>query len=116
MQPAAVVAVQLVTGLECAMHPLSTTRPPGRMLGRWQAPPRWRPCWRQPAAADPGRGGGAGSRLGECAAGLAVAFTTDTGLRVLTSCALYQPAAPTPIAGKPPWSGLTWPAVSLPVA
>jgi hypothetical protein len=32
--------------------------------------------------------------------GLAVAFTTDTGLRVLTSCALYQPAAPTPIVGK----------------
>jgi hypothetical protein len=55
--------------------------------------------WR-PGRPDPGRGGCAGSRLGECAAGLAVAFTTDTGLRVLTSCALYQPAAPTPIVGK----------------
>jgi hypothetical protein len=94
------VAVQLVTGLEDAIHPPGTTRPPGRMLGRWQAPPRWRPCWRQRAAAGSRPRRGRRFRLGECAAGLAAAFTTDTGLRVLTSCALCQPAAPAPIVGK----------------
>jgi hypothetical protein len=104
------------------MHPLSTTRPPGRMLGRWQAPPRWRPCWRQWAAdgSRPRRGAGPASAIGpchpvgECAAGPAVAHTTATGLRVLTSGALYQPAPPAPIAGKS--RALVGPAVRLPVA
>jgi hypothetical protein len=118
----AVVAVQLVTGLEDAMHPLSATRPPGRSPGAGK-------CRRDGVRAggsglrtDPGRGGAAVPAsaiglchpVGECAAGPAVAFTTATGLRVLTSGALYQPAPPAPIAGKS--RALVGPAVRLPVA
>jgi hypothetical protein len=46
--------------------------------------------------------------------GPAVAFTAGTGLRVLRSGALYQPAPPAPIAGKS--RALAGPAVRLPVA
>jgi len=74
-------------------------------------------CGRTPAAAGapvPAAAIGPCRPVGECAAGPAVALTTATGLRVLTSGALYQPAPPTPIAGKS--RALVGPAVRLPVA